>query len=108
MNGSVPYIRFASLAVARNLKLVFRAPMCFFEDHGGNGNKLSRVVLSIGAGQTIQFIHVNLSLWDVDATTEVANSVAIGIVIASTDVEGHAENSARLPDNIGLPITCLR
>jgi hypothetical protein len=108
MNRSVPCIRFAARAVTRDLKLVFRAPMCFFEDLGCDGYKLSGVVLSIRNGDAIRLIHEYPWLWDFDAVTQISDGIGVGSVSAFMSMEGRAEHPARLPDNVGLPIICLR
>ena len=108
MNRSIPCIRPAALAVARDLKLVFRAPMRFFEDHGCNGNKLSRVVLSIRNGDAIRLIHEYLWLWDFDAVTQISDGIGVSIMSVSMNMKGDTQHPTRLPNDVGLPIICLR
>lgn len=108
MNRSVPCIRFAARAVTRDLKLVFRAPMCFFEDHGCDGYKLSGVVLSIRNGDAIRLIHEYPWLWDFDAVTQISDGISVSIVSVSMNVKGDTQHPTRLPYDVGLPITCLR
>lgn len=101
MDRSAPRIRPAAVASAGDLKLIFRAAMRFLEYHRRDGHDLASVVLAAGARYAILFIHEHLGLWDTDAATQVADGIGIGIVAASVEVEGHAEDSARLPDDVG-------
>lgn len=108
MEGLSPLIWFTSLAAARNLKLIFRAPARIFENHRRDGHKLSRVVLSVGTGQAILLIHVHFGFRYINATSKVADGVAVGVMAAFLHVDGYAKYPERLPDNVGLPIIRLR
>lgn len=107
MYGLSPFVRFTALAVTRDLKLVFRTPVRLFEDQGSDGDELPHVVLPIRNGDTVRLIHEDPGLWDFDAATQIPNGIGVGSVSAFMNMEGYAENPARLPDDVGYPVIRL-